>query len=132
MKNVTTKLLTMASLTAGLTFSANAAILIQFSPVGGDFLSGNTQIAVSEYFGSDTATAGGSGGANEVAEIGFSAEGAGHVRQRGFRVREDSFSFGGGYALYAGLGTGFLSDTITLSSTGITGGESDFDQPVLL
>ena len=122
MNKMTTKLLTMAAITAGLTFSANAAILVQFSPVGLDFLSGNTAISVSEYLGTDTATAGGSGGVNTAAEIGFSAQSAGSVRQTGFRLRDDTFGAGGGYATYAGLGSGFLSDTITLSSTGITGG----------
>ena len=91
--------------------SANAALIFTFADGGTGF----TTINVS----GDTATAGGSGGAAEAEEIGFSAQSAGSVRQTGFRVREDTFTAGGGYATFAGLGSGSLTDTITLTSSGI-------------
>lgn len=75
---------------------------------------GSTTITVS----GDTATAAGSGGTAEAEDIGFSVSGTGSVRQTGFRLRHDTFP----YATFASLGSGTLTDTISLSSTGITGG----------
>jgi hypothetical protein len=89
---------------------ASAVLVFMFDPGP----SGTTIITVS----GDSATAGGSGGTTEAEQIGFSAQGSGTVRQRGFRVRADSFD----YATFASLGSGNLTDTISLSSTGITGG----------
>jgi len=90
--------------------SANADLIFTFSSDG----AGNTAITVS----GDTATAGGSGATAERDDIGFSAQGVGSVRQTGFSTRNDGFP----YATFASLGSGTLSDTISLTSTGITGG----------
>jgi len=90
--------------------SASAALVFTFSKG----MPGSTIITVS----GDTATAGGSGGTNTAEQIGFSASGSGSVRQTGFRSRNDGFD----YATFAALGSGALTDTITLTSTGITGG----------
>jgi len=92
--------------------SANADLIFTFGLDG----AGNTSITVS----GDTATAGGSGGSNEREEIGFSLAGSGSVRQRGFSQRDDSLF--PPLDAFASLGSGTLTDTISLTSTGITGG----------
>jgi len=90
--------------------SASAALVFTFSAGA----PGSTIITVS----GDTATASGSGGTAEAEQIGFSAQGTGSVRQTAFRTRNDGFD----YATFASIGSGTLTDTISLTSTGITGG----------
>jgi len=92
--------------------SASAALVFTFTKGG---TPGTTLITVS----GDTASAGGSGGANERDDIGFSISGAGSVRQTGFSQRQDDY-----FPLLGSInvGSGSLSDTISLTSTGITGG----------
>lgn len=92
--------------------SANAGLVFTFSDDG----AGNTAITVS----GDLTTAAGSGGSAERDDIGFSIQGAGSVRQTGFSTRNDTFD----YATFASIGSGTLTDTITLSSTGIAGGST--------
>ena len=94
--------------------SASAALVFTFSKGG---TPGSTLITVS----GDTATAGGSGFAAERDDIGFSQAGTGSFRQTGFSTRETAVSpsFAG---LFINIGSGTLSDTISLTSTGITGG----------
>ncbi len=65
--------------------SASAALVFTFSKGG---TPGSTLITVS----GDTATAGGSGGAAERDDIGFSQAGTGSFRQTGFSTRETSVS----------------------------------------
>ena len=90
--------------------SASAALVFTFSAGA----PGSTIITVS----GDTATASGSGGTAEAEQIGFSAQGTGSVRQTAFRTRNDGFD----YATFASIGSGTLTDTISLTSSGITGG----------
>ena len=112
-------LLTIAlSLCVALPASAN--LIFTFSDDG----AGGTDIVVS----GDVATAAGSGGAAEREEIGFSITGAGSVRQTGFSQRQDdNFPLLGAFA---SLGSGFLSDTITLTSAGINNSAVNDPTPV--
>ena len=87
--------------------SATADLIFTFADGG----AGNTTITAS----GDTATAGGSGGAAERDDIGYSVQGAGLVRQTGFSMRNDGFD----YASFSAIGSGLLSDTLVLTSTGI-------------
>ena len=93
--------------------SASAALVITFSE---DVPTGFTRITVT----GDSAVAGGgpTPGTIENDGIGFSTEGNGAARQSGFALRNDGFD----YATFASIGSGSLTDTITLSSVGITGG----------
>ena len=87
--------------------SASAELIFTFADGG----AGVTTITVS----GDTATAAGSGGTDERDDIGFSIAGSGSLRQTGFSSRADTFEF-------VAIGSGNLTDTITLTSSNITGG----------
>jgi len=114
-KNKIPHLILALSLSLFAAQSASAALVFTFS----EGAPGSTIITVS----GDTATVGGQGDGDQVDTIGFSAESTGPIRHRGFSRRQDTLvEFGTTYATFAALGSGTLSDSITLASTGITGG----------
>ena len=114
-KNKIPHLILALSLSLFAAQSASAALVFTFS----EGAPGSTIITVS----GDTATVGGQGDGDQVDTIGFSAESTGPIRHRGFSRRQDTLvEFGTTYATFAALGSGALTDTITLTSTGITGG----------
>jgi hypothetical protein len=109
MKNILSALCVSLLIAGG----ARAALIFTFAD-GGD---GTTTITVS----GDTATAVGSTTVSSSL-IGYRGDGAGADRNGGFTTRADTFDFVvGGYSTFAALGSGSLTDTITLASTGMVG-----------
>jgi hypothetical protein len=96
--------------------SASAALVFTFLK---DDATGYTAITVT----GDTATVANQGDGVARDDIGFSTASTGSVRQRGFSRRQDDLSpWGVNYSDFSSIGSGTLTDTISLTSTGISGG----------